>query len=171
MLGTPKGLRLHIGIFGRRNVGKSSLINALTGHAVSIVSATPGTTTDPVEKSFEMAPVGPVVFVDTGGVDDVGTLGELRKQRTAAILERVDVALLVRGPDGFGPYEEQLATELRERSTPTAVVFNKSDLGPPPRRRWCRYRRPRARISGCSRKRSPGWFPTSGWKSLRWSAT
>jgi [FeFe] hydrogenase H-cluster maturation GTPase HydF len=132
MLGTPKGLRLHIGIFGRRNVGKSSLINALTGHAVSIVSATPGTTTDPVEKSFEMAPVGPVVFVDTGGVDDVGTLGELRKQRTAAILERVDVALLVRGPDGFGPYEEQLATELRERSTPTAVVFNKSDLGPPP---------------------------------------
>ena len=132
MQGTPKGLRLHIGIFGRRNVGKSSLINALTGHVVSIVSATPGTTTDPVEKSFEMAPVGPVVFVDTGGVDDVGTLGELRKQRTAAMLERVDVALLVCGPDGFGPDEEQLAAALRERSTPTAVVFNKSDLGPPP---------------------------------------
>jgi [FeFe] hydrogenase H-cluster maturation GTPase HydF len=130
--GTPKGLRLHIGIFGRRNVGKSSLINALTGHAVSIVSATPGTTTDPVEKSFEMAPIGPVVFVDTGGVDDVGTLGELRKQRTAAILERVDVALLVCGPDGFGPDEERLAAKLRERATPTAVVFNKSDLGPPP---------------------------------------
>jgi len=132
MQGTPKSLRLHIGIFGRRNVGKSSLVNALTGHPVSIVSATPGTTTDPVEKSFEMAPVGPVVFVDTGGVDDVGTLGELRKQRTAAILERVDVALLVCGPEGFGPDEEQLAAALRERATPTAVVFNKSDLGPPP---------------------------------------
>jgi len=132
MQGTPKGLRLQIGIFGRRNVGKSSLINALTGQDVSIVSATAGTTTDPVEKSFEMAPVGPVVFIDTGGVDDSGTLGELRKKRTATILERVDVALLVCGPEGFGPYEEQLAADLRERATPAAVVFNKADLGHPP---------------------------------------
>ena len=99
---------------------------------MSIVSATPGTTTDPVEKSFEMAPVGPVVFVDTAGVDDVGALGELRKQRTAAVLERVDVALLVCGPEGFGPEEEQLAAQLRERATPSVVVFNKSDLAAPP---------------------------------------
>src|SRR5664279_5043939 len=105
MQGTPKGLRVHIGLFGRRNVGKSSLVNALTGHDVSIVSATPGTTTDPVEKSFEMAPIGPVTFIDTGGVDDVGALGEQRRQRTAAVLERVDVALLVCGLDGFGAQE------------------------------------------------------------------
>jgi [FeFe] hydrogenase H-cluster maturation GTPase HydF len=131
-MSTLKSLRLHIGLFGRRNVGKSSLINALTGQSVSIVSATPGTTTDPVEKSYEMDPVGPVVFVDTGGVDDEGDLGELRKQRTAGVLERVDVALLVCGPDGFGPDEEQLAAALREHATPTLVVFNKSDLGPPP---------------------------------------
>jgi [FeFe] hydrogenase H-cluster maturation GTPase HydF len=131
-MGALKSLRLQIGLFGRRNVGKSSLINALTGQNVSIVAAAPGTTTDPVEKSFELAPVGPVVFIDTGGVDDVGDLGELRKQRTASVLERVDMALLVCGPEGFGPHEEQLAATLRTHDTPTLVVFNKSDLGPPP---------------------------------------
>lgn len=129
---TPKGLRLHIGIFGRRNVGKSSLINALTGRDVSIVSATPGTTTDPVGRAMEMAPVGPVVFIDTAGTDDVGDLGALRRQRTAAVLERVDVALLVCGPEGFGADEETLAAELRTHDTPTLVVFNKLDLGRPP---------------------------------------
>jgi len=126
-----KSLRLHIGLFGRRNVGKSSLINALTGQNVAIVSSVPGTTTDPVEKSFELDPVGPVVFVDTGGVDDEGDLGELRKQRTARVLERVDVALLVCGADGFGAHEEALAAELRERQTPTLVVFNKIDIFAP----------------------------------------
>ena len=99
MQDTPRGLRLHIGIFGRRNVGKSTLINVLTGQSVSIVSDVPGTTTDPVEKPVELAPVGPVVFVDTAGIDDVGALGELRRQRTASILERVDLALLVVGPE------------------------------------------------------------------------
>ncbi|WP_300553138.1 GTPase, partial [Desulfovibrio sp.] len=79
---TPKSLRLHIGIYGRRNVGKSSLLNALAGQQVSIVSDTPGTTTDPVEKTLELAPLGPVVFIDTAGIDDVGALGELRKERT-----------------------------------------------------------------------------------------
>jgi [FeFe] hydrogenase H-cluster maturation GTPase HydF len=132
MQGAPKGLRVHIGLFGRRNVGKSSLINALTGHAVSIVSATPGTTTDPVEKSFEMAPIGPVTFIDTGGVDDVGALGQQRRQRTEAVLERVDVALLVCGPEGFGPEEDKLAAQLQKRATPFVVVFNKSDLAAPP---------------------------------------
>jgi [FeFe] hydrogenase H-cluster maturation GTPase HydF len=127
-----KSLRLHIGLFGRRNVGKSSLINALTAQSVSIVSPAPGTTTDPVEKSFEMDPVGPVVFVDTAGVDDAGDLGALRMQRTAAVLERVDIALLVCDPDGFGAYEEKLLAVLRERQTPVLVVFNKCDLGRPP---------------------------------------
>jgi [FeFe] hydrogenase H-cluster maturation GTPase HydF len=131
-MSTLKSLRLHIGLFGRRNVGKSSLINALTAQSVSIVSAAPGTTTDPVEKSFEMDPVGPVVFVDTAGVDDDGDLGALRMQRTAAVLERVDIALLVCDPDGFGAHEEGLLVELRERQTPAMVVFNKNDLGSPP---------------------------------------
>ena len=131
-MSTLKSLRLHIGLFGRRNVGKSSLINALTAQSVSIVSAEPGTTTDPVEKSFEMDPVGPVVFVDTAGVDDTGELGALRMRRTADVLERVDIALLVCGPEGFGAAEEKLATDLHEAQTPVLVVFNKSDLGSPP---------------------------------------
>ena len=81
MTSTPKGLRTHIGIFGRRNAGKSTLINALTGQAVSIVSEQPGTTTDPVEKAFELAPLGPVLFIDTAGFDDVGALGEQRVKK------------------------------------------------------------------------------------------
>jgi [FeFe] hydrogenase H-cluster maturation GTPase HydF len=127
-IGTLKSLRPHIGLFGRRNVGKSSLINALTSQSVSIVSDVPGTTTDPVQKSFEMEPVGPVVFVDTAGVDDEGELGALRRQRTEEMLERVDVALIVCGPAGFGHDERALAERLRERQTPLLAVFNKSDL-------------------------------------------
>ena len=131
-MSTLKSLRLHIGLFGRRNVGKSSLINALTAQSVSIVSSAPGTTTDPVEKSFEMDPVGPVVFVDTAGMDDSGDLGALRMQRTASVLERVDIALLVCDQEGFGEPEEKLLATLGERQTPVLVVFNKGDLGGPP---------------------------------------
>ena len=82
MKDTPKGMRLHIGLFGRRNVGKSSLLNALTRQQVSIVSDVPGTTTDPVEKPMELLPLGPVLFIDTAGIDDVGALGEMRAERT-----------------------------------------------------------------------------------------
>ncbi len=95
MQGTPKGLRLHIGIFGRRNVGKSSLLNAITSQEVSIVSTQAGTTTDPVEKPMELLPLGPVLFIDTAGVDDEGALGEARVQRTRQVLDRTDLALLV----------------------------------------------------------------------------
>ena len=91
MTSTPKGLRTHIGIFGRRNAGKSTLINALTGQTVSIVSEQPGTTTDPVEKAFELAPLGPVLFIDTAGFDDVGALGEQRVKKTRELLERVEL--------------------------------------------------------------------------------
>lgn len=127
---TPKGLRLHIGIFGRRNVGKSSLLNALTGQAAAIVSGTPGTTTDPVEKVMEMAPLGPVVFVDTAGIDDAGPLGELRAARTLNVLDRVDVAVLVCEPDVFGPFERELAGLLAERGTPVLAAVNKTDQAP-----------------------------------------
>jgi [FeFe] hydrogenase H-cluster maturation GTPase HydF len=129
---TPKGLRLHIGIYGRRNVGKSSLLNALAGQQVAIVSKTPGTTTDPVEKTQELAPLGPVVFIDTAGIDDEGALGELRKQRAMQALDRTDVALLVAEPTCWGEFEEGLATLLAERKIPFAVVFNKDDLAAPP---------------------------------------
>src|SRR5512144_1308084 len=99
MRNTPKGFRLHIGIFGRRNVGKSSLLNALTRQQVSIVSPTAGTTTDPVEKPMELLPIGPVLFIDTAGIDDVGALGEQRVERTRKIFERTDVAVIVTAPD------------------------------------------------------------------------
>jgi small GTP-binding protein len=91
---TPRGLRLHIGLFGRRNVGKSSLLNALTRQDVSIVSETAGTTTDPVEKLMELLPIGPVLFIDTAGIDDVGALGAQRVERTRRIFDRTDVALI-----------------------------------------------------------------------------
>ena len=94
-LETPKGLRIHIGLFGRRNAGKSSLINALTNQQIAIVSDVPGTTTDPVEKACELAPVGPVVFIDTAGIDDVGKLGHLRTDRTMSVLGWMDLALIV----------------------------------------------------------------------------
>ena len=103
MQGTPKGLRLQIGIFGRRNVGKSSLLNALTRQTVSLVSETAGTTTDPVEKAMELQPLGPVLFVDTAGVDDVGALGELRVARSLKVVERTDLAILV--TDDWQDYE------------------------------------------------------------------
>ena len=93
MQATPKALRLHIGLFGRRNVGKSSLLNAITRQQVSIVSDVAGTTTDPVEKPMELLPLGPVLFVDTAGVDDEGALGELRIERTRAVLDRVDLGV------------------------------------------------------------------------------
>jgi [FeFe] hydrogenase H-cluster maturation GTPase HydF len=130
--GAPRGLRLHVGLFGRRNVGKSSLLNALTRQEVSIVSPTPGTTTDPVEKPMELLPLGPVLFIDTAGVDDEGALGELRIAKTRKVLERTDLALLVADAGGWGPFEEALLAEIAGRSLPLVVVLNKSDIAPPP---------------------------------------
>jgi [FeFe] hydrogenase H-cluster maturation GTPase HydF len=125
----PRSLRLHIGIFGRRNVGKSSLLNAITRQQVSIVSAFAGTTTDPVEKPMELLPLGPVLFVDTAGVDDEGALGELRMARTRAVLERVDLGVIVTDRGAWGAFEDQLLAELRARKVPALVVLNKADLG------------------------------------------
>jgi len=129
--GAPKALRLHIGLFGRRNVGKSSLLNAITRQQVSIVSAVAGTTTDPVEKPMELLPLGPVLFVDTAGVDDEGALGELRMERTRAVLDRVDLGVIVTdGP--WGAFEAGLLEALKTRGVPALVVRNKADLGPIP---------------------------------------
>jgi len=127
MQSTPKSLRLHVGILGRRNVGKSSLLNAITRQQVSIVSAVAGTTTDPVEKPMELLPFGPVLFVDTAGVDDEGALGELRMARTRAVLDRVDLGVLVTEAGGWGAFEELLLAELAARRVKVLVVFNKAD--------------------------------------------
>jgi [FeFe] hydrogenase H-cluster maturation GTPase HydF len=127
----PKSFRLHIGIFGRRNAGKSSLLNALTRQQVSIVSDVAGTTTDPVEKPMELLPLGPVLFIDTAGIDDVGALGAMRVQKTRQVFDRTDVGILVAAGDQWDEFEELLLAELRQRQVPVIVVFNKSDLARP----------------------------------------
>jgi [FeFe] hydrogenase H-cluster maturation GTPase HydF len=127
----PKGFRLHIGIFGRRNVGKSSLLNAVTRQNVSIVSDIAGTTTDPVEKPMEFLPLGPVLFIDTAGIDDTGALGELRIHKTRQIIDRTDLGVIVSEAGMWGDFEKQLVAELKTRNVPAIVVFNKSDLAEP----------------------------------------
>ncbi|NQU41907.1 50S ribosome-binding GTPase, partial [bacterium] len=131
MQSTPKGFRLHIGLFGRRNVGKSSLLNALTRQAVSIVSDIAGTTTDPIEKPMEILPIGPCLFIDTAGIDDIGALGEERVRRTRQVFNRTDLAVLVAEADRWGVFEEELLREFQSRETPVLVVFNKVDLDEP----------------------------------------
>lgn len=122
---TPRASRLHIGLFGKRNAGKSSLINALTGQAISLVSPVAGTTADPVYKSFELHGVGPVVFIDTAGLDDVGELGQLRVEKTREALDKTDVAILVL----TGAPQEELPwfRLFRERKLPVLVVLNQCD--------------------------------------------
>jgi [FeFe] hydrogenase H-cluster maturation GTPase HydF len=127
----PRGMRLHIGLFGRRNVGKSSLLNGLTRQAVSIVSEFAGTTTDPVEKPMELLPIGPVLFIDTAGIDDAGALGRLRVEKTRLVFDRTDVGVLVAQADQWGDFEESLLAELNSREIPAIVVFNKLDLAQP----------------------------------------
>jgi len=124
-------MRLHIGIFGRRNVGKSSLLNALTRQQVSIVSDVAGTTTDPVEKPMELLPLGPVLFIDTAGVDDVGALGAERVAKTRKVLDRTDLGVIVADSGEWGEFEESIVAELKKRRASVLVVFNKSDLGRP----------------------------------------
>ncbi len=128
----PKGLRLQIAILGRRNVGKSSLLNALVRQDVSIVSDTPGTTTDPVEKPMELLPLGPVLFIDTAGLDDSGALGEKRIEKTRSVLERADLVVVVAEASQWGDFERSLIAELSERKLPTVIVLNKCDVGQPP---------------------------------------
>jgi len=127
---SPKSFRLHIGFFGRRNVGKSSLLNALTHQEVSIVSDVAGTTTDPVEKPMELLPLGPVLFIDTAGIDDSGALGEKRVQKTMEVIDRTELALLVSDSNEWGSFEELFLQKLQEREIPVIVVLNKADCYP-----------------------------------------
>lgn len=131
MQNTPRGFRLHIGIFGRRNVGKSSLLNAMTRQSVSIVSDVAGTTTDPVEKPMELLPIGPVLFIDTAGIDDIGALGEMRVKKTMQVFDRTDLGIIVSNAGDWGEFEDKILEELLDRKTPAIVVFNKIDLASP----------------------------------------
>lgn len=121
----------HIGIYGRRNNGKSSLINCLAGQDIAIVSDQAGTTTDPVKKSFEITGFGPVILVDTAGIDDSGDLGEKRVDRTMRTLEIIDLALLVVNAGVWGPFEDELITRFRDLDVPFIVVNSKADLSAP----------------------------------------
>ena len=126
---TPRGNRLHIAIFGRRNAGKSSLINALTNQSLAIVSSVAGTTTDPVYKSMEILPIGPVVVIDTAGLDDVGELGQLRVAKSLEVLRKSDLVLLVvDAAIGIGEPEKTLAEKCLAQQIPFILVFNKTDL-------------------------------------------
>ncbi|MDR1126167.1 MAG: [FeFe] hydrogenase H-cluster maturation GTPase HydF [Deltaproteobacteria bacterium] len=127
----PKAMSPHIGIYGRRNAGKSSLLNFLLGYELALVSAIAGTTADPVEKTLEVPRLGPVVFVDTAGYDDEGELGELRVQKTLASLKQVNLALLV-SEGGWGEPEEEMVKLCDEKKLRLIVVWNKSDLARPP---------------------------------------
>lgn len=126
---TPASERVHIGIFGKRNAGKSSLINALTGQDLAIVSSIRGTTTDPVYKAMELLPLGPVMFIDTPGIDDEGTLGSQRVQKAYQVLNKTDIAVLVLDAvTGPGPEDQLLLAQILSRKLPVVIVYNKSDL-------------------------------------------
>lgn len=128
---TPKGNRLHIALLGRTNVGKSSFLNMLAGQDVAITSPVAGTTTDVVEKAMELLPLGPVLFLDTAGLDDVSELSALRLRKTEKIFDRADVAVLVTEADAWGSYEEEVLAEMEKRKIPVIVVINKIDLHRP----------------------------------------
>ncbi|MCU0460701.1 MAG: Era-like GTP-binding protein, partial [Bacteroidales bacterium] len=121
----------HIGIYGRRNYGKSSLINCLAGQDIAIVSDHAGTTTDPVKKSFEITGFGPVILVDTAGIDDSGDLGNKRVDRTLRTLDIIDLALLIVINNHWGDYEDNLITRFRSQDVPFIIIHNKSDIRQP----------------------------------------
>lgn len=126
---TPSGERIHIGFFGRRNAGKSSVVNAVTGQEMAVVSDTKGTTTDPVSKAMELLPLGPVLIIDTPGFDDEGQLGELRVRKTKQILNKTDIAVLViDAVEGLKQCDEELLSIFKEKDIPYLLVYNKEDM-------------------------------------------
>lgn len=128
---TPNANRIHIGFFGLRNAGKSSVVNAVTGQDLSIVSDTKGTTTDPVYKSMEILPLGPCTIIDTAGFDDIGEIGELRVKKTKQVLNKTDIALLiVDATIGLSSYDNTMIELFKAKDIPFLIVYNKSDLVP-----------------------------------------
>ena len=128
---TPKGNRLHIALLGRTNVGKSSLLNLMLGQDIAITSPIAGTTTDIVEKAMELLPLGPVLFLDTAGLDDISELSGARLKKTAKVFDRTDVIILVTEPDKWTDYEESVLTKAKKRKIPMLIVINKFDLRKP----------------------------------------
>jgi [FeFe] hydrogenase H-cluster maturation GTPase HydF len=128
---TAKSMRLQIGLFGRTNVGKSSFLNMIAGQDVAVTSPIPGTTTDVVEKVMELLPIGPVVFLDTAGIDDESLLSDARLRKTAAIYDRADIAVIIAEAGIWGPYEEIIVTEAKKRETLVIAVINKIDITVP----------------------------------------
>ncbi|MDI9534446.1 MAG: [FeFe] hydrogenase H-cluster maturation GTPase HydF [Bacteroidota bacterium] len=120
--------KIHIGIYGRRNVGKSALINFLSGQNISIVADLPGTTTDPVKRSFEITGFGPAIFIDTAGIDDAGEIGDLRTKKTLDTTDKVDLAILVFDSNTFGKYEESLINNFNNAKLPYILLHSKSDI-------------------------------------------
>jgi len=147
---TPKALRLQIGIFGRTNVGKSSFLNMVAGQDVAITSPVPGTTTDVVEKTMELLPIGPVVFLDTGGMDDRSVLAESRIRRTRKAFERADVVTLIVEPEEWTEFEDTICEEASEKKAPLIVVINKTDLNTPSPAFLEQVRSKTERIISCS---------------------
>jgi len=131
MTSTGRDLKPHIGIYGRRNSGKSSLINCLAGQDIAIVSSHAGTTTDPVKKSFEITGFGPVILIDTAGIDDTGELGSKRVERTVRSLDIIDLALLLVTENSWEDYEDDLVSKFRNQDIPFIIIHNKSDLCEP----------------------------------------
>ena len=128
LIGTPRGVRVHLALFGKRNAGKSSVINAITGQETAIVSEVKGTTTDPVFKSMEILPIGPCVIIDTAGIDDVGELGQLRKKKTLEVLDKTDVALLVVDiKAGISDEDRSIIDKFKDKKKPIIVALNKMD--------------------------------------------
>ena len=138
MIDTPRSVRLHIAIFGRRNAGKSSLINAITNQDLAVVSSVAGTTTDPVFKSMEIAPLGPVTLIDTAGIDDDGELGSLRVKKTMKVLAKTDLLILsIASDSNVDEFDEKVVKEAESRCIPVVGVITKSDLGEGPEaKKW-----------------------------------
>jgi [FeFe] hydrogenase H-cluster maturation GTPase HydF len=128
---TPKSMRLQIGLFGRTNVGKSSFLNMIAGQDVAVTSEIPGTTTDIVEKTMELLPVGPVMFLDTAGIDDVSALAEKRLAKTEKVFDRADVFVLIMEPNTWTPFEDSIAAAAEKRKAEVIIVVNKADLQAP----------------------------------------
>ena len=150
MTTAPKSLRLHVGLFGRTNVGKSSFLNMIAGQDVAIVSRIPGTTTDVVEKPMELLPLGPVVFLDTAGMDDVSALAELRIRKSLKVFDRSDVVALLLEPETWSAYEEEIFAHAAAKKIPVILVVNKIDRGGPSEEFLSLLREKTTRILPCS---------------------